>query len=168
MKLRSFWRDRVEAAWRRRTVVWLSGVRRVGKTFLCRSLPRIEYFDCELPRVRRTMEDPEGFLGELRGKRVVLDEAHRLPNPSEVLKIAADHYPDVRVLATGSSALGAASKFRDTLAGRKEEVWLTPMISRDLEDFGIRDLRRRLLRGGLPPFLLAEEPPEREFQEWVD
>jgi len=33
--------------------------RRVGKTYLCQSLPDIEYFDCELPRVRRMMEDPE-------------------------------------------------------------------------------------------------------------
>ena len=57
----------------------------------------------------------------------VLDEIHRLPNPSELLKIAADHYPDIRILSTGSSTLGASARFRDTLAGRKQEVWLTPM-----------------------------------------
>ncbi len=168
MTRRSYWIDRVESAWRRRGVVWLSGVRRAGKTFLCGSLPRIEAFDCELPRVRRMLEDPEGFLGGLRGKRVVLDEVHRLATPSEILKIAADHYPDVRVLATGSSTLAARRKFRDTLAGRKEEVWLTPMISRDLDDFGNPDLGRRLLHGGLPPFFLADAPPERDFQEWMD
>jgi hypothetical protein len=42
-----------------------------GKTCLCQTLPEVEYFDCELPRVRRMMEDPEGFLDGLRGKRVV-------------------------------------------------------------------------------------------------
>jgi predicted AAA+ superfamily ATPase len=51
---------------------------------------RIEYFDCELPRTRRLMEDPEGFLEARRGRRLVLDEIHRLANPSELLKIDAD------------------------------------------------------------------------------
>ena len=144
------------------------GVRRVGKSVLCQSLPDCAYFDCELPRVRRLLEDPEGFLRQHRGKRVVLDEVHRLPNPSELLKIAADHFPTTRVLATGSSTLGASARFRDTLTGRKTEVWLTPMTLADLVDFDNEDLSHRMLHGGLPPFFLAAEPPERDFQEWVD
>jgi hypothetical protein len=168
MVRRSSWLRRIEAAWRRRPVVWLMGVRRVGKSVLCRSLPDTHYYDCELPRVRRLLEDPESFLADHRTRRVVLDEIHRLPNPAEVLKIAADHFPDTRVLATGSSTLGASSRFRDTLAGRKDEVWLTPMTLADLDDFGKTDIRYRLLRGGLPPFFLAEELPERDFQEWLD
>jgi len=168
MRKRPYWTASIEQAWKRRPVLWLSGVRRVGKTTLCRSLPNVEYFDCELPRTRREMEDPEAFLEGSRGKRVVLDEIHRLANPSQLLKIAADHYRDVRIVATGSSALGASARFRDTLAGRKAEIWLTPMVLADLADFGKTDLRYRLLRGGLPPFFLSAELPEREFQEWLD
>ncbi len=149
-------------------MLWLAGVRRAGKTFLCRSLEDIEYFDCELPRTRRLMEDPEGFLRERRARRLVLDEIHRLQNPSELLKIAADHFPDIQVLGTGSSTLEATAKFRDTLAGRKETVWLTPMIAADLVDFEQGDLGHRLLHGGLPPMFLADEIPERDFQDWVD
>ncbi len=165
---RRSWLDRIERAWRERTVVWLSGVRRAGKTFLCRTLDRVETFDCELPRVRRMMEDPQGFWDGLRGKRVVLDEIHRLPNPSEFLKIAADHYPDVHVLATGSSTLEATAKFRDTLTGRKRDVWLTPMTLDDLGDARRPGLPHRLLRGGLPPFFLPDALPERDFQDWMD
>lgn len=168
MRLRPFWTEKIERAWRRRTVVWLPGVRRVGKTTLCRSLPEIEYFDCELPRMRRLFDDPEAFLASVRGKRIVLDEIHRLANPSELLKIAADHYRDVQVLATGSSVLGASARFRDTLAGRKLEVWLTPMALADQAAFGSRSLGHRLLRGGLPPFFLAQDSPEADFQEWMD
>ncbi|MDR7462451.1 MAG: AAA family ATPase, partial [Armatimonadota bacterium] len=109
---RTYWLLRLEEAWRSRSVVWLAGVRRAGKTVLCQSLPDVEYFDCELPRVRRQLQDPEAFLTSLRGRRVVLDEVHRLPDPSAVLKIAADHYPQVRLVATGSSTLGASAKFR--------------------------------------------------------
>ncbi|MEX2447745.1 MAG: DUF4143 domain-containing protein [Solirubrobacterales bacterium] len=168
MVQRRHWIEAVEQAWQRKSVLWLAGVRRAGKTFLCRSLDDAEYYDCELPRTRRAMEDPEGFLGERRGRRIVLDEVHRLANPSELLKIAADHFPDTPVLATGSSTLEATAKFRDTLTGRRETVWLTPMIAADLADFGRADLRHRLLHGGLPPFFLADRVPERDFQDWVD
>jgi len=168
MVKRRYWLNQVETAWSRRSVLWLRGVRRAGKTTLAQSLPDVEYFDCELPRVRRAMEEPETFLRGLSGKRVVLDEVHRLPNPSELLKIAADHFPRVRVLATGSSTLGASSRFRDTLAGRKAELWLTPMVEADLGDFGKPDLPHRLLHGGLPPFFLSSALPERDFQEWLD
>ena len=165
---RRFWIEQLEKAWKRRSVVWLSGVRRAGKTFLSQSLRGVEYFDCELPRVRRMIDDPEGFLQSIRGRRIVLDEIHRLERPSEILKIAADHFPDTRILATGSSTLGASARFRDTLAGRKEELWLTPMTTEDLEDFAAPDLHYRFLRGGLPPFFLEKELPERDFQEWMD
>lgn len=168
MKPRPHWIERIESAWRQRSVVWLPGVRRVGKTTLCLSLPDIEYFDCELPRVRRQMEDPEAFLADLHGKRIVLDEIHRLERPAEVLKIAADHHRSVQIVATGSSTLGASAKFRDTLAGRKVVVWLTPMNRADLVSFGDQRLTHRMLHGGLPSFFLAEAPPAREFEEWLD
>ncbi len=168
MVTREHWIAAIEAAWERRSVVWLAGVRRAGKTFLCHSLDGVEYFDCELPRTRRQMEDPEAFLAEHRGGRIVLDEVHRLDNPSELLKIAADHFPDTPVLATGSSTLEATAKFRDTLTGRRETVWLTPMTTADLTAFGKDDLPHRLLNGGLPPFFLADRVPERDFQDWVD
>ena len=168
MVIRRHWINRLENQWAHRSVLWLRGVRRAGKTSLVQGLPDVEYLDCELPRVRRALEDPEAFLRSMGPRRVVLDEIHRLPNPSEFLKIAADHFPSTRIVATGSSTLGASRRFRDTLTGRKTELWLTPMIEADLADFGSRDLSRRLLHGGLPPFFLSPEPPERDFQEWMD
>lgn len=168
MVQREWWQEKLESAWKERSIVWLSGVRRAGKTLLCQSLPDTDYFDCELPRTRRLLDDPEDFLGQHRGRRVILDEIHRLSNPSQLLKIAADHYRDTKVIATGSSTLGASRKFRDTLAGRKAEVWLTPMTAEDLSAFKKPDLRYRMLHGGLPPFFLAPSIPEPAFQEWMD
>ena len=168
IKQRRYWKDLIEESWKKRSVLWLSGVRRVGKTCLCQSIPEIEYFDCELPRHRREMEDPELFLERYKNRRIVLDEIHRLRNPVELLKIASDHYPGTKVLATGSSTLGASSRFKDTLAGRKLEIWLTPLISFDLKDFKMEDLAHRLFRGGLPPFFLDKNYPDWQFQEWLD
>jgi len=102
-----------------------------GKTVLCQSLEDVQYFDCELPSVRREMEDPELFLKAHDGMLLALDEIHRLEDPALLLKIAADHFPRIRVIATGSSTLGASSKFRDTLAGRKSELYLTPLCEAD-------------------------------------
>src|SRR3989338_2078862 len=165
---RKFWLNRIEESWKERPILWLSGVRRAGKTVLSQSLPRVEYFDCELPTVRKLMADPEKFLKGTKGKRLVLDEIHRLDNPSELLKIAADHYPTTKILATGSSSLSASSKFKDTLAGRKFELWLTPMTSEDLKGFGRTNLNHRLLFGGLPPFFLKRKLSESDFQECMD
>src|SRR3990172_7161137 len=89
MRKRHFWLEALDEAWRRRSVVWLSGVRRSGKTTLARSLPGAEYFDCELPRARRELADPEAFLAGLRDKTVVLDEIHRLGDPAQLLEIGA-------------------------------------------------------------------------------
>ncbi len=168
MVQRTFWIRLIEERLREKSVLWLSGVRRVGKTVLCQSLPDIEYRDCELPRVRREMVDPETFLDGLKGRTIVLDEIHRLDNPSEILKIAADHYPQTKIVATGSSTLGASAKFKDTLTGRKAELWLTPMMSKDLIDFHQSDLSHRFLHGGLPPFFLSPQVPEHDFQEWME
>jgi predicted AAA+ superfamily ATPase len=167
---RSYWLDRIAQAHARHSVVWLSGVRRVGKTTLAKSIPDARYFDCELPRVRIDLEDPELFLRRAGAGLIVLDEVHRLPDPSELLKIAADHFPRLKVIATGSSTLAARSKFRDTLTGRKTEVWLTPMIGRDLEDFGMaaKSLDRRMLHGGLPASYLGDAPDDAAFAEWTD
>ncbi len=90
IKTRTFWLEKIQKEWQR-SILWLSGVRRTGKTLLCKSLSDADYYDCELPSARRMMEDPESFLKGHRRRRIVLDEIHRLGNPSELLKIAADH-----------------------------------------------------------------------------
>lgn len=164
---RPSWVERIEAAWARRNVIWLMGVRRTGKTVLSQSLPEVAYFDCELPSVRRQLQDPEAFLAGMSGRRVVVDEVHRLERPAELLKIAADHFPKVRVLGTGSSTLGASARFRDTLAGRKEEIWLCPMIQSDVAAAG-GTLQQRLANGGLPPLFAASPTDDRLYQEWID
>lgn len=151
-------------------MVWLSGVRRAGKTVLSRALPPAEFPDCERPRTRQALEDTEGFLESFGKGRLVLDldEIHRLPNPSEILKVAADHYPGIRILTTGSSGLGASDKFRDRLAGRKRNVWLAPMTISEMKAAGSSDMHHRLLYGGLPPFFLSGDYPEADFSEWID
>src|SRR5438093_6250869 len=170
MIIRAFWLERIRAAWRKRPVVWLAGVRRVGKTTLARMLSDAVYLNCDLPSVQRRLEDPELFYrSQPRGSVIVLDELHRLADPSGTLKIAADGFAHLRILATGSSTLAATRKFRDTLTGRKAGLVLLPVLWTECEDaFGIRDLDPRLLHGGLPEILLSRTKDDSFFVEWMD
>lgn len=167
MVKRQFWIDRIEKAWEKRSIIWLSGVRQSGKTTLCKSLNNIEYFDCDQHEVRERLASPTSFLTAHKGKRIVLDEIHRLSNPSEILKNAADHFPETKIIATGSSTLSAFKKFTDTLTGRKVEIHLTPLLLEEGPLLGNSDIDHRLLFGGLPAFFLEDELPEDAFQEWL-
>ncbi|MFI5308333.1 MAG: ATP-binding protein [Polyangiales bacterium] len=166
--VREFWLERLHATWKRVPIVWLSGVRRVGKTSLARQLRDATYLNCDLPSVVERAADPERLLASVREPILVLDEVHQLPDPSRLLKIAADTKPRLRVCATGSSTLAATRKFRDTLTGRKQTVHLTPVLAEELAAFGVADMQRRLLHGGLPALLLASPPAAEIYSEWLD
>jgi predicted AAA+ superfamily ATPase len=167
---RPFWIERIQAAWKKRPIVWLSGVRRVGKTTIAQMLRNAVYLNCDLPSVTRQMADPESFYDSLdKGTIVIFDEIHRLNDPSHVLKIAADAYPHLKVLATGSSTLAATKKFRDSLAGRKHMIYLPPVLwSECLDEFGIKQIDRRLLHGGLPEPLMSKKKEASFYSEWMD
>jgi hypothetical protein len=165
---RPFWTARLTAAWTQAPIVWLTGPRRVGKTVLAQSVPNTEFLNCDLPSVAERLADPEAFYRAVRRPVVVFDEVHQLADPSRLLKIGADAFPRIRILATGSSTLAATQKFRDSLTGRKRVVELVPVLFQELPAFDITDLRERLQRGGLPPVLLGERHPDEFFPEWLD
>ena len=166
---RPFWIKKIKEGLNSRPIVWLAGVRRTGKTFICKMFKEADYYDCERPSVRQQIEN-EAFLNGLgkKSRLLILDEIHRLSDPAGFLKVIADHYKNLKVIATGPSSLAATLKFKDTLTGRKVRVWLTPCNRYDQEAFGIKELKKRLLLGGLPPFLLNKEWDEMFYQEWLD
>jgi predicted AAA+ superfamily ATPase len=165
---RPFWRERLENAWKRVPIAWLSGVRRVGKTTLAKSLDGAQYVNCDLPRQRQSLEDPEYFFANVSEDTVILDEVHKLTDPSTVLKIAADEFSHLKILATGSSTLAATQKFKDSLTGRKRNIHLTPVLISELSNFGKIALEDRLYRGGLPQRVLDDSDDPEFYSEWLD
>lgn len=166
---RPFWIKRIEQAWQEASIVWLAGVRRIGKTTLVQSFgtDRIQYVNCDLPSAADMVSDPELFFRNCEQPIVVFDEIHRLPDPSRVLKIGADLFPQLKIIATGSSTLAASRKFKDTLTGRKRLVHLTPVHWDELSAFNV-SLNRRLYHGGLPEALLADKKQVGFYREWMD
>jgi hypothetical protein len=165
---RPFWTDRIRRAWEKVPIVWLTGVRRVGKTTLARELPEALLLNCDLPGTARQVAEMERFYAAVEAPIVVFDEIHQLPDPSRLLKVGADEFRHLKILATGSSSLAATRKFRDTLTGRKRTVHLLPVLHRELPAFGVGNLDRRLLHGGLPEPLVAAEKDPEFFAEWLD
>ena len=167
---RPFWRNRLESAWAEAPIVWLSGVRRGGKTTLAKALDEEQtlYLNCDLPAVTEMVRDPVLFYRNCDKKIVVFDEIHQLRDPSRLLKVGADEFPGLKILATGSSTLAAGKKFRDTLTGRKRQVHLLPAVWEEFPAFGSATLHKRLYHGGLPPALLTEHKSESFYREWSD
>jgi len=170
MTSRPFWIDKVYQLWEKRSIIWLSGVRRVGKTYLCKMIPDHQYFNCDLPSVARRLDDPEAFLHSINLDSIMIfDEVHQLENPSQLLKIAADEYPQLKIIATGSSTLEATDKFRDSLTGRKSNLYLSPILwSECASAFNNSSFDHRLLYGGLPEPFLSSNKDEEFFSEWID
>jgi predicted AAA+ superfamily ATPase len=166
---RPFWQDKVDRAWSEAPIVWLAGVRRSGKTTLAKDIgsDRSLYVNCDLPVAEDMVRDPSLFFRSCDKPIVIFDEIHQLSDPSRVLKIAADEFPKLRVLATGSSTLAASRKFRDTLTGRKRLVHLVPVLTGELAAFGAT-LEKRLYHGGLPPALLGATKQASFYREWLD
>lgn len=169
MTKRPFWNQRLEAAWKETPIAWLAGVRRVGKTTLAQSLDagRALYVNCDLPAIEDLVRDPQLFYRGCEKPVVIFDEIHQLRDPSRLLKVGADVFPHLRILATGSSTLAASKKFRDTLTGRKRLIHLVPVLFTELENFGA-SLQRRLFHGGLPAAMLAEQKRPALYREWMD
>jgi len=84
-------------AWEKVPVVWLTGVRRVGKRTLAKELPDALFLNCDLPGTARRVADVERFFASVDAPYVVFDEVHQLPDPSRLLKAGADEFSHLKI-----------------------------------------------------------------------
>jgi len=111
---------------------------------------------------------PEIFFRNCEQSIIVFDEVHQLNDPSRILKIGADLFPHLKIVATGSSTLAASKKFKDSLTGRKRNVHLTPVLWDELPAFNKSSIEKRLFHGGLPQALLTSKKDPEFYREWMD
>jgi predicted AAA+ superfamily ATPase len=127
-------------------IILLYGARQVGKTTLCKQILekysktlKTQYFNCDLLNVREVFEaenidKPRYATGA--SNFIVLDEAQKIKNIGEILKIISDTMPTIKVIATGSSNFDLANKLSEPLTGR--------VISFILYPFSMRELKRNI------------------------
>lgn len=58
---------------------------------------------------------------------IAIDEAQKIPNIGQNLKIIVDQFPKVKVIATGSSSFDLAGQIGEPLTGRKNTLTLFPI-----------------------------------------
>lgn len=153
----------IEKALFKGKVVIIYGARQVGKTTLVTEIlkqypEQSEYFNCDEPDIRESFTDKtstelKALIGEK--KLVVLDEAQRVKNIGLTLKLLVDTFPNIQVVATGSSSFDLSNEITEPLTGRKVEFFLYPLSLKELGgiysplEIG-RLLERRMIFGMYP------------------
>jgi len=163
----------IEAALFQGKVVVIYGARQVGKTTLVKEIlahfPKDGlYLNCDEPDIRdalthRTSTELRALIG--RRTLVVIDEAQRVRDIGLTLKLLVDTYPDLQVIATGSSSFELSNTVREPLTGRKIEFTLYPLsvaelLTQETPLEMARLLERRLRYGTYPGVVLADDPAE--------
>jgi len=178
---------------KRKEAILIKGTRRVGKTSVLRLLrdilieqykvsrERIYFFDLEELDIREDFnENPRNLLKHIsitNGNRekkvyVFIDEIQYLDNPSNFIKILVDHFPEIKIFATGSSSLDIKKKIQDSLVGRVVYFHLYPLNFIEFLEFKNKKfaiettsvqkrqmdnlLKEYLLFGGMPEIVLEK------------
>jgi len=147
-------------------VILLLGPRRVGKTILLRQiiselkdevlLLNGEDFSTAELLERRTVENYKSILG--KHSILFIDEAQKIPNIGDILKLIVDEIKGIRILVSGSSAFDINKITGEPLTGRKKTFHLFPLSEEEfdqIETIQTRNdkLRQRLIYGNYPELI---------------
>lgn len=141
----------------------LIGARQVGKSTLFKMIvdklnkPTLQ-LNCDDPEVREllsqtNMQELKLLIGD--NQVVLIDEAQRVNDIGMILKRIVDNFPNVQLLATGSSAFDLQNKLNEPLTGRKFEYHLFPLSTAEiLKSEGLlavkQSFENRLIYGSYP------------------
>ena len=169
--------DLIEKALFKGKIVIVYGARQVGKTTLVKEIQKFSskdsvYLNCDEPDIRealtnKTSTELKVFLG---GKKlVILDEAQRVKNIGLTLKLLVDNFPEIQILATGSSSFDLFNEAQEPLTGRKYEFQVYPLSLEELShvysELEIsRLLEHRIIYGMYPEVVLNEDDIENKLK----
>lgn len=157
-------------------IIIIYGARQVGKTTLVKKLLEKygdsgNYFNCDIIHIRNSFnqQDPvtlKRIVGDAR--LIVLDEAQRIEDIGMVLKILHDTYPNIQIIATGSSSFDLSNKTKEPLTGRSLEFILHPFSLRELLQIYspielINQIEQLVIYGLYPEIVMAPQADARRL-----
>ena len=149
-------------------VITLLGARQTGKTTLlkliAKNYSKMVWLNADEYDIQEKFKNPTSTgLKALIGSAelVVIDEAQKISGIGLALKLLVDNYPEVQLIATGSSAFELSNKLNEPLTGRKFEFQLYPITTTELnlhhtELIENRMLQHRLVYGYYPDVINNE------------
>lgn len=155
--------------------VILLGARRVGKTFLLNQLMNEineefiflngEDMNTHLKLENRTTENYNTLLENKR--MLIIDEAQKIPDIGNKLKLMLDTIEGLKIIATGSSAFDLYNMAGEPLTGRKYTYNIFPLSENELRQTGDRisyteRLKQRLIYGNYPELLYLKSLQDRQ------
>jgi predicted AAA+ superfamily ATPase len=153
-------------------LVGVLGPRQVGKSTLLRDLlakeRSIPYFTLDRPEILREVRSkPEAFVlhhSEDFSTPIIIDEAHKVPQLFDVLKVLADERRTRGLIyLTGSLDFSHAAGVRETLTGRIGIARLYPMTISELAN---RPFMQSWNRSSRTPSKSAAT--SREIEIWIE
>lgn len=146
-------------------ILIIAGARQTGKTTLSLEIIKefskkeVRFFNCDNPTDRQELANRDlEFLIKLIGdaKIVFIDEAQKVDNIGETLKLLIDYYKNKKqILVTGSSSFNLLDNTQESLTGRKYVHYLFPLSLEEIypnKDYLkiIKDLENILIFGSYP------------------
>ncbi|MDR2748609.1 MAG: ATP-binding protein [Bifidobacteriaceae bacterium] len=162
-------------------VMVLFGPRRSGKTTLLKSFladaknETVLFLNGDRYDVRNRLL-PENFADfelSLKGLDILaIDEAQNIPRIGETLKLIIDEYPNIAIIATGSSSFDLREQIGEPLVGRKSTNILYPFSILELKNWRLTAeiLENTIIYGFYPNSIIAKSDSDREefLYELVD
>ena len=150
--------------------ILIFGPRQSGKTTLVKSiLEKIsvdtlyingdEFIDREVFSKSDTVK-LKSIIG--KNKIVFIDEAQKISEIGNTIKIITDNLKSVQVIATGSSSFELANKLNEPLTGRKYEFLILPFSFAEMVNYSNqfeeqKNLELRMIFGYYPEVVLKKE-----------
>ena len=102
-----------------------------------------------------------------------VDEAQKIENVGNMLKIVAEKFKDVKIIVTGSSAFKLAQAVNESLTGRKREFKLYPLSFKEMaDDTSVLEESRmvdhRLIYGYYPEVVTSPGEEKEVLKELID
>ncbi len=172
--------ERIHNALAKKKVVTIMGPRQVGKSTLAGAMIPEDANDLEINGDNTDVQTMFVNVDDTKMKVLIgnknflfVDEAQKIGNVGNMLKIVAEKFDDVKVIVTGSSAFKLAEAVNESLTGRKREFRLYPLSFKEMADETSvleesRMIDHRLIYGYYPEVVTSPGDEKEVIKELID